>query len=153
MRDFFGRWSSNLAQVSRETSCGTSRPENRAAIRPWKNFDQRPHEPDPPSRSLEGAQPRRLVLASGDNPVVIRADRHSIDQAIVATQNERISRRIFRIQVPQPRRLVPASGDNPAVIRADATVIIGPSALATNLPPIKSRASLNDCSSTAIRTP
>ena len=32
---------SNLAPVSRETSCGTSRLENRAAIHQQKNFGQR----------------------------------------------------------------------------------------------------------------
>jgi len=43
-RELFGV--SNLAPVSRETSYGTSRLENRAATHQQKNFGQRWYEPD-----------------------------------------------------------------------------------------------------------
>jgi hypothetical protein len=44
---------------------------------------------------LKEPQQRRLVTASGDNPAVIRADRHRIDLVLVAAQNHGVSRRIF----------------------------------------------------------
>jgi len=98
-------------------------------------------------------EPRRIVTAAGDNPAAIRADRHRSDLLFVAAQNDRISRRIYGAQITQPRRLVSAADDNPAVIRLIAIVVIGPSALATNRPPMKPSAPLNDCSSAATRTP
>jgi hypothetical protein len=52
-----------MAPVTRETSCGTSRLENKAAIRQRKNFALR----------IFGAQipqPRRPVIASSHNPAV-----------------------------------------------------------------------------------
>ena len=64
-------------------------------------------------------QPRRLVIAAGHNPAVIRADRHRSDPPMVAAQNDRVSRRIFCVQIPQPRRIVIAASHNPTVIRAD----------------------------------
>ena len=44
---------------------------------------------------LKEPEPRRLVNASGDNPAVIRADRHRIDLALVAAQNHGVG--IFRV--------------------------------------------------------
>jgi hypothetical protein len=54
------------------------------------------------SRRIFGAQipqPRRLVIAAGHNPAVIRADRHRNDPRIVTAQNDRVSRRIFGAQI------------------------------------------------------
>jgi len=42
---------------------------------------------------LKEPQPRRLVIASGDHPTVIRADRHRKGPAIVTTQNHGFHRR------------------------------------------------------------
>jgi hypothetical protein len=51
-----------------------------------------------------------IVPAAGHQPVVIRADRHRIDRALVATQYHGVSRRIFCAQIPQTRCIVQAAG-------------------------------------------
>jgi hypothetical protein len=72
---------------------------------------------------LKEPEPRGLVIAAGDEPAVIRADRHRLDRVLVGAQNHGVSSRIFCAQIPEPRCLVRAAGDNPAVIRAAADKI------------------------------
>jgi hypothetical protein len=51
--------------------------------------------------------------------VVIRADRHRTDRALMAARHDGASRRVFDCQVPEPYRLVLAGSQQPVVIRAD----------------------------------
>ena len=71
--------------------------------------------PDGPSRRRV-PEPRRLVIAAGEDGLAVRAERHGRDRALVRQgRPDGPSRR----RVPEPRRLVIAAGEDGLAVRAE----------------------------------